>query len=57
MLYNIILLLAPLESESNRRYMKCKETAHVESLIKPISQTSLEISSICIHFINKEGDN
>jgi hypothetical protein len=44
-----------LETESNRRYMKCKESAHVACLTKPISQNSSEISSTCIPLISKDN--
>jgi hypothetical protein len=43
-----------LEIESNSRYRKYKESAHMACLINPISQPSLEISPIWIPLINQD---
>jgi hypothetical protein len=43
-----------LEIESNRRYRKYKESAHVACLTNPISQPSLDISPIWIPLISNE---
>jgi hypothetical protein len=44
-----------LETESNSRYRKYKESAHMVCLSNPISQPSLDISSIWIHLISNEA--
>jgi hypothetical protein len=41
-----------LEIESNSRYRKYKESAHMACLINPVSQPSLDISPIWIPFIS-----
>jgi hypothetical protein len=46
-----------LEIESNSRYRKCKESAHVACLTILISQPSLDISAISIPLISKEVSN
>jgi hypothetical protein len=46
-----------LEIESNGRYRKYKESAHMTCSTNPISQPSLDISPIWIPLINKEGFN
>jgi hypothetical protein len=46
-----------LEIESNSRYMKYKVSAHIECLINPISQPSLNISLIRIPLISNEVNN
>jgi hypothetical protein len=43
-----------LDVESNSRYRKYKESAHMAFLTNPISQPSLDISSIWIAFISDE---
>jgi hypothetical protein len=43
-----------LEIESNSRYRKYKESAHMTCLINPISQSSLEMYPIWIPLINQE---
>jgi hypothetical protein len=42
-----------LEVESNNRYRKYKESAHMACMINPISQPSLDISPIWIPIISK----
>jgi hypothetical protein len=46
-----------LEIESNSRYRKYKESAHIACLNNPISQPSLDISPICIPLISNEVSN
>jgi predicted GIY-YIG superfamily endonuclease len=46
-----------LEIESNSRYRKYKESAHMACLINPISQPSLDISPIWIPVISNEVMN
>jgi hypothetical protein len=43
-----------LESESNRRYRKYKESAHMAGSTNPISEPTLDICPIWIHLINEE---
>jgi hypothetical protein len=43
-----------LEIESNSRYRKYKESAHMACLTNPISQPSLDISPLWIFLISKE---
>jgi hypothetical protein len=43
-----------LEIESNSRYIKYKESAHMARLTNPISQPCLDISSLWISLISKE---
>jgi hypothetical protein len=43
-----------LESESNSRYRKYKESAHMACLTNPISHLSLDISPLYIPLISKE---
>jgi hypothetical protein len=44
-----------LETESNSRYRKYKESAHMACLTNPIKQLSLVISPIWIPFVSKEA--
>jgi hypothetical protein len=46
-----------LEIESNSRYSKYKESAHMACLTNPISQPSLHISPIWIPIISNEVTN
>jgi hypothetical protein len=46
-----------LEIESSSRYRKYKESAHMACLTNPISQSSLDISSIWIPLISNEVVN
>jgi hypothetical protein len=46
-----------LEIESNSRYRKYKESAHVTNLTNQISQPSLDISPIWIPLISDEVSN
>jgi hypothetical protein len=46
-----------MEIESNSRYRKYKESAHMACLYNPISQISLDISPIWIPFISNEVSN
>jgi hypothetical protein len=46
-----------LEIESNSRYRKYKESAHMACLTNPISQPSLDISPILIPLISNEVSN
>jgi hypothetical protein len=46
-----------LDIESNSRYRKYKESAHMACLTHPISQPSLDISPIWIPFISDEVSN
>jgi hypothetical protein len=46
-----------LEIESNSRYRKYKESAHMACLTNPISQPSLDISPIWIPLICDEVSN
>jgi hypothetical protein len=43
-----------LETESNSRYRKYKELAHMACLTNPISQSSLDISPIWIRLTSNE---
>jgi hypothetical protein len=43
-----------LEIETNSRYRKYKESAHIECIINPISQPSLDISPLLIPNISNE---
>jgi hypothetical protein len=43
-----------LEIESNSRYRKYKESAHMACLTNPISQPSLDISPIWISLVSNE---
>jgi hypothetical protein len=43
--------------ESNRRYIKYKELAHMACLTNPISQPTLDISPIWIPLISSEVSN
>jgi hypothetical protein len=43
-----------LQIETNSRYRKLREYAHMACMINPISQPSLEVSTIWIPLINKE---
>jgi len=42
-----------LETESDSKYRKCKESAHMACLTNPTSQPSLEISPIWIPLIRQ----
>jgi hypothetical protein len=44
-----------LEIESNSRYRKYKESAHMACLTNPISQLSLDISPVLISFIRDKN--
>jgi hypothetical protein len=46
-----------LEIESNSRYVKNKESAHVTCLTNPIGQPSMDISPIRIPLISSEVTN
>jgi hypothetical protein len=46
-----------LEIESNSRYRKYKESAHLACLTKPISQPSLDIPAIWIPRTSSEDAN
>jgi hypothetical protein len=46
-----------LENESNSRYRKYKESAHMVCLTNPISQSSLYISPTCIPIISNKVTN
>jgi hypothetical protein len=46
-----------LEIESNSRFRKYKESAHMACLTNPISQPNLDISPIWIPFISNEVSN
>jgi hypothetical protein len=46
-----------LEIESNSRYKKYQESAHMTCLTNPISQPSLDIPSIWIPLISSEVSN
>jgi hypothetical protein len=46
-----------LEIESNSRYRKYKESAHMVCLTNPISQPSLDISPIWIPLMSNEVSN
>jgi hypothetical protein len=46
-----------LEIESNSRYRKYKESAHMECLVNPISESSLDIFHIWIPLVSSEVSN
>jgi hypothetical protein len=46
-----------LEIESNSRYRKYKESAHIASLTNPLSQSSLNISPIWILLMKNQDAN